>query len=30
VNRRASGGTEVQISLPLRWIGKDAHAAVIA
>jgi len=28
VNRRASGGTEVEISLPLRWIGKDAHAAV--
>jgi len=27
VNRRASGGTEVEISLPLRWIGKDAHAA---
>src|SRR5215472_7569585 len=30
VNRRASGGTEVQISLPLRWTGKDAHAAVRA
>ncbi|HXT25396.1 MAG TPA: histidine kinase [Candidatus Eisenbacteria bacterium] len=30
VNRRASGGTEVEISLPLRWIGKDAHAAVRA
>jgi two-component system, LytTR family, sensor kinase len=28
VNRRASGGTEVEISLPLRWSGKDAHAAV--
>jgi two-component sensor histidine kinase len=28
VNRRASGGTEVEISLPLRWTGKDAHAAV--
>jgi two-component system, LytTR family, sensor kinase len=28
VNRRASGGTEVEISLPLRWIGKDAYAAV--
>jgi len=28
VNRRAGGGTEVEISLPLRWIGKDAHAAV--
>jgi two-component system, LytTR family, sensor kinase len=28
VNRRATGGTEVEISLPLRWIGKDAHAAV--
>jgi two-component system, LytTR family, sensor kinase len=28
VNRRASGGTEVEISLPLRWAGKDAHAAV--
>jgi two-component system, LytTR family, sensor kinase len=27
VNRRASGGTEVEISLPLRWTGKDAHAA---
>jgi two-component system LytT family sensor kinase len=30
VNRRASGGTEVQISLPLRWTGKEAHAAVRA
>ena len=30
VNRRASGGTEVEISLPLRWTGKDAHAAVRA
>jgi two-component system, LytTR family, sensor kinase len=28
VNRRANGGTEVEISLPLRWTGKDAHAAV--
>jgi len=28
VNQRASGGTEVEISLPLRWIGKDAHAPV--
>jgi len=28
VNRRASGGTEVEISLPLRWTGKDAHASV--
>jgi nitrate/nitrite-specific signal transduction histidine kinase len=27
VNRRAGGGTEVEISLPLRWTGKDAHAA---
>src|SRR5215467_10213439 len=27
VNRRASGGTEVEISLPLRWTGKDGHAA---
>ena len=26
--RRASGGTEVEISLPLRWTEKDAHAAV--
>jgi len=26
-NRRASGGTEVEISLPLRWTGKGAHAA---
>jgi two-component system, LytTR family, sensor kinase len=30
VNRRASGGTEVEISLPLRWAGKEAHAAVHA
>jgi signal transduction histidine kinase len=30
VNRRAGGGTEVEISLPLRWNGKDAHAAVRA
>jgi two-component system, LytTR family, sensor kinase len=28
VNRRASGGTEVEISLPLRWTGKDADASV--
>jgi two-component system, LytTR family, sensor kinase len=28
VNRRESGGTEVEISLPLRWAGKEAHAAV--
>jgi nitrate/nitrite-specific signal transduction histidine kinase len=28
VNRRATGGTEVEISLPLRWTGKDTHAAV--
>ena len=28
VKRRAGGGTEVEISLPLRWTGKDAHAAV--
>jgi signal transduction histidine kinase len=28
VNRRAAGGTEVAISLPLRSLGKDAHAAV--
>jgi len=28
VNRRACGGTEVEISLPLRWSGKDAYAAV--
>jgi len=28
VNRRASGGTEVEISLPLRWSRKEAHAAV--
>ena len=30
VNRRAGGGTEVEVSLPLRWIGKNAHAAVRA
>jgi signal transduction histidine kinase len=30
VNRRVSGGTEVAISLPLRWKGKGAHAAVRA
>ena len=28
VNRRVSGGTEVEISLPLRRKGKDNHAAV--
>ena len=28
VHRRAGGGTEVEISLPLRWIGEEAHAAV--
>jgi two-component sensor histidine kinase len=28
VNRRPGGGTEVEISLPLRRAGKDAHAAV--
>jgi two-component sensor histidine kinase len=27
VNRRASGGTEVEISLPLRWTGKDGDVA---
>jgi LytS/YehU family sensor histidine kinase len=27
VNRRASGGTEVEISLPLRWNGKEGDAA---
>jgi signal transduction histidine kinase len=30
VNRRAGGGTEVEISLPLRWAGKDAYAALRA
>ena len=30
VNRRATGGTEVEISLPLRWIEKDAHVAALA
>jgi len=30
VNRRPGGGTEVEISLPLRWTGKDAHAALRA
>jgi two-component system, LytTR family, sensor kinase len=30
VNRRANGGTEVEISLPLRWARKDADAAVRA
>ena len=30
VNRRASGGTEVEISLPLRWTGEDARAAARA
>jgi two-component system, LytTR family, sensor kinase len=28
VKRRASCGTEVEISLPLRWAGKEPHAAV--
>jgi two-component system, LytTR family, sensor kinase len=28
VKRRPSGGTEVEISLPLRWTRKDAHAVV--
>lgn len=28
VNRRPGGGTEVEISLPLRWTRKDAHAAI--
>ena len=28
VNRRPGGGTVVEISLPLRWAGKDAYAAV--
>ncbi len=27
VNRRAGGGTAVEISFPLRWTGKDTHAA---
>ena len=27
VKQRASGGTEVEISLPLRWTGNDAHTA---
>src|SRR5579883_2069190 len=26
VNRRAGGGTEVEISLPLRWTDKEPHA----
>ena len=30
VNRRVGGGTEVEISLPLRWTGKEAHATVRA
>jgi two-component sensor histidine kinase len=30
VNRRSTGGTEVEISLPLRWNGKDADAPVRA
>ena len=30
VNRRASGGTEVEISLPLRWTGKDVHDSICA
>ncbi|MFL6450028.1 MAG: sensor histidine kinase [Bryobacteraceae bacterium] len=29
VNRRVTGGTEVEISLPLPWTGKDADAAVV-
>jgi len=29
VKRRAGGGTEVEISLPLRWIGEDSDAAVL-
>src|SRR5215467_1354345 len=28
VNRRTGGGTEVEISLPLRWAEKEAHADV--
>jgi two-component system, LytTR family, sensor kinase len=28
VNRRPGGGTEVEVSVPLRWAGKDAYAAV--
>ncbi len=28
VNQRASGGTEVEISLPLRWTREDVHAPV--
>src|SRR5262249_52565350 len=28
VNRRAGGGTEVEILLPLRWAGEDPDAAV--
>jgi LytS/YehU family sensor histidine kinase len=27
VKPRATGGTEVEISLPLRWAGSEAHAA---
>jgi len=30
VNRRASGGTEVAISLPLRWTAQEAHATARA
>jgi two-component system, LytTR family, sensor kinase len=30
VHRRASGGTEVEILLPLRWARKDDHAVVHA
>jgi len=30
VNRRTGGGTEVEVSLPLRWTGKEDHAAVHA
>jgi two-component system LytT family sensor kinase len=29
VSRRAGGGTQVEISLPLRFAGKQAHAAVL-
>jgi two-component system, LytTR family, sensor kinase len=30
VNRRSSGGTEVEILLPLRWTGKEVHDPVPA
>ena len=30
VNRRSSGGTEVKISLPLRWTRKEDYAAIRA